>query len=104
MGPGRELVTSSDVAIEAIGVAQLDLVDWLELKICSSTLFFGTSGRRCSRSPGRLARIKNLFIYTFFWHERLALQSVAVQAVNLGNDVSGHYFHHYFFFPVFFFS
>ena len=25
-------------------------VDWLELKICSSTLFFGTSGRRCSRS------------------------------------------------------
>ena len=68
-------------------------VDWLELKICSSTLFFGTSGRRCSRSEvigvarleetnnegqwGRLARIENLFIYTIFWHEWSALQSVA---------------------------
>ena len=45
-------------------------VDWLELKICSSTLFFGMSGRRCSRSPFRRST---------------------------GNDASGHYFHHSFF-------
>ena len=30
-----------------------------------------------------------------FWHERSALQSVAVRR-STGNDVSGHYFHHYF--------
>ena len=40
-----------------------------------------------------------------FWHERSALQSVAVRR-STGNDVSGHYFHHYLFilfFPPFFF-
>ena len=31
-------------------ITKVSEVDWLELKICSSTLFFGTSGRRCSRS------------------------------------------------------
>ena len=34
------------------------------------------------------------------WHERSALQSVAVRR-STGNDVSGHYFHRYF---LFFFS
>ena len=56
-------MTSLGVAIEVIGVAQLEETN--------------NEGQR-----GRLARIKNLFIYTFFWHERLALQSVAVQAVD----------------------
>ena len=54
----RKLVTSRDVAIEVIGVAQLEETN--------------NEGQW-----GRLARIKNLFIYTFFWHERSALQSVA---------------------------
>ena len=55
-------------------IMKVSEVDWLELKICLSTLFFGTSGRRCSWSPFRRST---------------------------GNDVSGHYFHHYFF-PLFF--
>ena len=42
-----------------------------------------------------------LAMFTLYWHERSALQSVAVRRLT-GNDVSGHYFHRYFSFPFFF--
>ena len=40
---------------------------------------------------------------TLFWHERSALQSVAVR-LSTGNDISGNNFHRYFFSVFFLFS
>ena len=61
-------------------------------------VFFGTSCRRCSQSPLCISG-------PLFWHELSALQSVAVRR-STGNDVSGHFFRHYFllFFSSLFFS
>ena len=48
----------------------VELFTRLELKICSPTLFFGTSGRRCSRSPElhtapALSRLCGIFYHQF---------------------------------------
>ena len=64
-------------------------------------------GRQTSLRPPK-SKIRDHFSIVIwpFWHERSALQSVAVRR-STGNDVSGHYFRHYFllfFFHFFFFS
>ena len=52
------------------------------------------------RSGARLATTLLDHYFHHSWHERSPLQSVAVRW-STGNDVSGHYFHCYFFSPVF---
>ena len=49
----------------------------------------------------RQCRVSSIQFNASNWHERSALQSVAVRR-STGNDVSGHYFHHSFLFISFF--
>ena len=50
-------------------------------------------GKYLRRTPEK----SSFFRLSAFWHERSALQLVAVRRT-IGNDVGGHYFHLYFFF------